>query len=312
MKNQKYAFKSYSTAIYLILMISCFTFQSLAQTENDNPPTLDAAKKNTVDSEHTATSPNTAATPPTDPATTSHPTADQDETGQGQYKDNPYRNQQLSEAIPLPSYAQQTTNQQQTNDEDKSRSQTTTQSPLADHPLNILRLPKKLAYIEGTQAPSHYVLQERPRLGLVITGAAVFGAIYGTCLLASVTEPDRYDEYHQTHNPDGSADNVLLESDDDNQLDPVRYLAIPIVGPIIWAAKKNDLYDQNDADANFQNNMLGTVTTLGQIAGVSLFILGMVKKKKRWIRRDLANLNLKVSPAVFAQKQSGLVISRQF
>lgn len=127
--------------------------------------------------------------------------------------------------------------------------------------------PKTLPYIEGQPAPYGYHVHEKPKLGLIITGASLAGVAYLTSFFAASI------------------------AGFDNQS---GWLLVPGIGPFMTLATRDGECDSSESDDSLDCLAEGTVTTLlvidglMQTAGGILLVLGLSSKTKVYRRNDLA------------------------
>lgn len=127
--------------------------------------------------------------------------------------------------------------------------------------------PKSLRYREGP-VPEGYVIQKRSRPYLWIPGMGVFGAAYVLGV------------------------GFLLESEDESShgTGPV---VLPIVGPLITLGTYECPHEANECEG--RRLFMGFDAAV-QAAGATLFVLGLVLRRKRFLRSDLAGSSLVVTP----------------
>jgi hypothetical protein len=101
---------------------------------------------------------------------------------------------------------------------------------------------------------------ERPRTGLIIAGAAVFGASYLTNVLIAYTDWS-----------------------DDEDFDGTGPLLVPVVGPLLLLE-----------EADEQLDTFLVLDTLVQTAGLTMLIVGLVSKRQvlEPVRRDTRALSV--------------------
>ncbi len=133
--------------------------------------------------------------------------------------------------------------------------------------------PKKMNYNEGDPVPPGYRVEERPRTGLVVGGAVLFGVTYLiTALIGSVAS--------DLNDKDG------------------KWLLLPVAGPFVYsttvdsATAKTWLY----------------IDGLAQAGGVTMFILGLAGRKML-IRNDVAS-KVQIMPMI--GKTNGLSLIASF
>lgn len=148
---------------------------------------------------------------------------------------------------------------------------------------NLQRLPRKLRPIEGQTPPPGYVEVDRRKKGLIIGGSVLFGSVYLACVIASVAD---------------------------------RMLLIPLVGPMIAGysdrdSRGDDLYDISEEE-KYTGRLFGTLGTLAQVTGLTLFIFGMAQKSKIWLRQDIAGLKIQVTPTLVGFGDPGIGLSGTF
>ena len=142
--------------------------------------------------------------------------------------------------------------------------------------------PRTIPFEEGGPVPQGYTLREKPRVGLVVGGAVALGVLYLTSLFVYVI-----------------ADAIsCIDGCGDNDLWP---LAVPVVGPFVAIGTT----DAERAGLSFL-----ILDGIGQTAGLTMLILGIVSKKKVWVRNDLGEL--RVSPIAFADGGRGLALAGRF
>lgn len=98
--------------------------------------------------------------------------------------------------------------------------------------------------------PPRMVLVERPRIGLVIAGAVMFGGIWLTTSMVGF----------------GSENNGAI---------------IPVIGPLLYLRGDRSSFNR---DSDRLANVGLVMVTLGQAAGLAMFIGGLVSKEKKWVR----------------------------
>jgi hypothetical protein len=113
-------------------------------------------------------------------------------------------------------------------------------------------------YRDGDPIPPGYRLEESPRKGLVIAGSIVFGTFYGL---------------------------TLLGASESNFDDGTGYLAIPVLGPVLYA-RHTDCEGDTDYCTDEVGDFFLTLDALGQATGAALFTLGMVFPKKRLVKDE--------------------------
>lgn len=184
-------------------------------------------------------------------------------------------------AAPLQPVVKPTEHKEATTDSaepDKASGQTSDIGPL----MELKKLPRRLRTIEGQMPPVGYVEVYKKRKGLVIAGSTVFGAVYLASILASVAD---------------------------------RTLLVPIAGPMIagFRHKKDPhLSDSEAKDDIYAVRLVGTLGTIAQTAGVTMFIIGMASKKKMWLRQDVAGVKLQLAPTLIGNNSPSLGIYGTF
>jgi len=138
------------------------------------------------------------------------------------------------------------------------------------HPYaNLRRLPKKLRPVEGQAPPEGYVEIQGRKRGLIIAGSVLFGTTYLASVIASVAD---------------------------------RMLLIPLAGPMIAGYGTED----PDDEVVYAARLFGTLGTIAQVTGVTLFILGMAQKRTVWLRQDIAGVKFQVTPVLVGRNEPGI------
>jgi hypothetical protein len=133
--------------------------------------------------------------------------------------------------------------------------------------------PKTLPYEEGQAIPPGYYLDEGPIKGLLIAGPIVFGVPY--LLGLTIASGTGY--------PNASG-----------------WLVAPVIGPWITLGAREDAcgsdpVDYSDTLCESENNLVRTWLVLDgilQAGGVAMFIAGMVSRRKRLLRQDVAQVTV--------------------
>lgn len=128
--------------------------------------------------------------------------------------------------------------------------------------VDIRLLPKQLPY-RGEQTMDGYVLDERRRWWMIITGGALFGLGY----IAALAGGSEHDFDHG-----------------------FGFMAIPVAGPWVTMATHDEVC-ADDGEVCFEDNsedaQLAAVGIL-QVAGAVLLPIGLMSTKQVWLRKDLA------------------------
>ena len=134
--------------------------------------------------------------------------------------------------------------------------------------------PKKLPYDEGDPVPPGYHVDTSVRKGLVIGGAATFGAIYlVTALTAGLIQS-------------------VSSSVDGGDAEEVTPLYIPVAGPFVAMAT---------LDATGGGIVALALLGVGQAAGVGMFITGFAAQESVLMRNDVGAAQkprIRLSPTV--------------
>ena len=157
------------------------------------------------------------------------------------------------------------------------------QAPVVAQPMPPpVDAPRTIPYDEGGAIPPGYTLREKARIGLVIGGSVALGVLYLTSLMIYAL-----------------ADAIsCIDGCGDNDLWP---LSIPVIGPFVAIGTTN----AERAGVSFL-----VLDGIGQSAGLAMLILGVVAKKKVWVRNDLGALHL--APLVTASGGRGLSLAGNF
>lgn len=141
-----------------------------------------------------------------------------------------------------------------------------------DEYVPLASLPATRPYRSNRGAPEGYILSDEPRRGLIVAGVAVVGAAYFTGLIIAGVAQDF---------PNHSG-----------------YLAIPVLGPWVTLAARNDdnCGDRSCASDDVTKRAL-TVDGLFQAIGTGLIVTGLVWTRPVWLREDLAK-HLDVVPGL--------------
>ena len=142
----------------------------------------------------------------------------------------------------------------------------------ASEPRRLLRYeppeqPQSMPYSLGQPIPEGYVVQERPRLPLLITGGAITGGSYLLTLgLAASGEKGDY-----------------------------LYALVPVLGPVFWGvhvdARRDCSGSCDEAGAAPSGVLVGAVLAAVQAAG--LVVLGFgASKERRLVRQDVATITV--------------------
>lgn len=114
--------------------------------------------------------------------------------------------------------------------------------------------PEYMPYVEMAPAPTGYVLEKRTRKWAVVVGSIGFGAPYLAGLAA------------------------VNESGNEN----AAWMALPVLGPLALLAADRDHCIPNCLRSLTPIVLIGD--SLLQGAAASLFVWGLVDKRKRWVR----------------------------
>jgi hypothetical protein len=149
--------------------------------------------------------------------------------------------------------------------------------------------PAEFAYDPSRPIPSGYVLRQRRRKGLIISGSIVFGVGYGASLLG--------------------LDTSAHKKDFDN-----GWLVVPVVGPLIGLATQRDTCESaygtsKCGKATSTQVVLGTLFVM-QAVGATLFTSGMVLPR-RWLERA-SGASVAVLPALVDKGGYGVVAFASF
>lgn len=98
--------------------------------------------------------------------------------------------------------------------------------------------------------PARMKLVERPRIGMAIAGASIFGGIWLTTSMIGYS----------------SGNNAAI---------------IPVIGPLFYLRSDDECCSQS---SNRAANVGLMMVTLAQATGVALFVAGLVTKQKVWVR----------------------------
>jgi hypothetical protein len=139
--------------------------------------------------------------------------------------------------------------------------------------------PAELDAVEGKPPPPGYLEKSKIRKGFVIPGAITFGVTYGMSLLLSTNG-----------------------SDDPDHAD--RWLALPVLGPVIWGYRDECSYDDDLCGNPFTGWILG----IGQAAGLTLFVWGIWSRDKYWRRADLAR-SVTMVPMLIGRRAPGVGVT---
>jgi hypothetical protein len=121
-----------------------------------------------------------------------------------------------------------------------------------------------MRYVEGQPVPAGYHVETRPRKGLVVAGAIVFGSLY--VISASVAGSSKRDG-------DG-------------------FLLIPVFGPFIDLGQRGDSCNSNNnaflcSSTDSSERFWLVFDGLGQAAGATMLIAGLVAQEKMLERDDV-------------------------
>ncbi len=148
---------------------------------------------------------------------------------------------------------------------------------------------KVLDYQQGAPIPPGYQLRSKPRLGLVVTGAALGGAAYGFAVLGAV--------------------DTAFE-------DKSGFLPIPLAGPWLMLAAggaRDKRCPPDDAQCEDENNQMERVVLvldgLAQATGVALLAAGFAFPRKRL---ELSGLDVRVLPTAFGWHGYGAAVVGAF
>ena len=119
------------------------------------------------------------------------------------------------------------------------------------------RWPRHLPYEEGMQPPPGYHVGTRNIGALWITGLTVFSAIYGSTIIASI-----------------------FVANGDNQ---AGWLLLPIAGPVAYAGTASGFNNESLIAAM-------VFVSVGQAAGVGMFIGGLAGHEQTLVRNDVGRL----------------------
>lgn len=147
--------------------------------------------------------------------------------------------------------------------------------------VDIRLLPKRLPY-RGEQAMDGYVLEERPRWWMIISGGVLFATGY-VIGIAAANERDFSDG--------------------------MGFSAIPIAGPWISLAMVEDCSD--DISCSDEESIRAQLLVSGvfQLAGAVLLPIGLSTTRQAWVRKDLA---VSFGPARVGRSGYGAVFSGTF
>lgn len=144
---------------------------------------------------------------------------------------------------------------------------------------NLRQMPRYLRPIEGQEPPFGYVETTKKRKGVIIGGSALFGAVYIVCASFSSLN---------------------------------KYLLIPIAGPMIAAWQYENGNESGSKDPELSIRFLGTIGTIAQVTGVTMFVVGMAAEKKVWMRQDLAGISVQLFPIAMGRGEPGLGLTGSF
>jgi hypothetical protein len=120
--------------------------------------------------------------------------------------------------------------------------------------------PAQIRYVEGRPIPAGYHLETKPRKGLVVTGAVLFGAMY--TISASVAGSSKHD---------GDI-----------------YLLVPVAGPFIDMSTRSSCTSSSLSctGSEASTRFLLTFDALTQITGATLLAVGLAAPQKVLERDD--------------------------
>jgi hypothetical protein len=134
-------------------------------------------------------------------------------------------------------------------------------------------------YVDGDAIPPGYHPQSRPRVGLAVAGAAIFGGTYFFTAVGggAALQQDKNEGSH-------TSDAVLF---------------IPVAGPFIRAIDNDSL-----------SSLLLVVDGLLQTAGAAMLLGGFLATKTVLVRDDYAKRTIIPMPIVFANGAGAGVVGR--
>lgn len=158
--------------------------------------------------------------------------------------------------------------------------------------------PPVLPYYEGAEAPEGYVLDSHRNHGLMIGGGVTWAAAYGAGLVYAMGK---------------SFDNGT------------GWLAVPLIGP--WGAisgrdfrcqsSQNVTQKEIDTCVDGALSEITSITFLAmmgmvQAVGATLFFVGIGDTTERWLRADLADVEVSADTGQVGDSGYGLVLSGTF
>lgn len=115
--------------------------------------------------------------------------------------------------------------------------------------------PREMPYDPTQPIPPGYQVESRVNRGLVIAGGVTFASTYGLSVLAS----------------------IAFATESQREADRFLPLLVPLGGPFITIGT---------SDAKGTETMLLLMDGLGQVAGVTMFIIGMTSKTDMLVRSN--------------------------
>lgn len=172
------------------------------------------------------------------------------------------------------------------------------QAPQRPRAQSYVLAPPVLPYYEGVEPPEGYVFQSHRNHGLMIGGGLTWAAAYGAGLI-----------YAAGKNFDNGT----------------SWLAAPVIGP--WGAisgrdfscESSQNVTQKEIDSCV-DGALGEVTSITflammgmvQAVGVTLFFVGVGDTTERWLRADLADVEVSADTGQVGDSGYGLVLNGAF
>jgi hypothetical protein len=155
-------------------------------------------------------------------------------------------------------------------------------------PAAVEELPETLDYDSTRPIPEGYVLRQRPRRGLLVSGSIVFGVGYGLSVLGAASPGDK--------DIDGG------------------WLLVPVVGPLIALTTQHKTCVIEPQAAHCERSqstviVLGMLTTM-QVVGASLFTWGVAVPRRRLERK--AATTLSIGPTTLGRSGYGMAAFGQF
>jgi hypothetical protein len=150
--------------------------------------------------------------------------------------------------------------------------------------------PPEIKYKEGDPIPPGYHLEDKPRMGAVVTGIAIGGVAYGLGLLTAISD------------------------DFENQK---GWLILPVVGPWLTLGQREDScreYDSirdtyNDCVSNAFTPLLLVIDGILQVVGGTLIFIGHAAPRA-WLVRD--GVSVTIAPTRVGKSAPGAVLSGTF